>query len=380
MDAELVWGKQYTITWDGVLIPHVAILLTNHSSNETRLLALADNSGAYEWALPLDAGIVGEYTLALVPADLELDIDAVDLHDIDGHVHFIIVDPPAAATPTLHLAEEGAPLPTIWSGGDTLTVAYTSEGLTDPVTVRVLSAELGPLLTVTEAGPTSGNITFTLPAPPREPLKDAYIELSVASGAAAPVRTAPATYYKARALSDVRVPADTLYKGQSYTVTWTATGLPFPVSLLLYTGSDGRQTVNGRPCLPWKDTAGVEYTDCVLSYDLNNEVCATAVDANGLWAEGGQCAPVSASFKYVLQAAGGEKADPLILSTQGSATISLAASSTDLPEPGAEYSVVVAAASAGRKHSAHSEFFMVAESNVILDFGIKRRDPAASLE
>jgi hypothetical protein len=379
-DAVLERGKQYTITWDGVLIPHVAILLTNHATETTSVLALVANSGRYDWAVPLDPSIVGEYDLTLVAADLDMNVAiAAAAHAHEGSVHFTIVDPPRAPTPMLRLADE-PPLPSTWIEGDTLTVSYTSEGVVDPVTIRVLSKQLGLLLEVTDAGPTSGSVSFTLPAPPQEPLQDAYIEVSVASGSATPVQSAPATYYKAQGVRNVRVPAATLYKGQSYTVTWEANGLPFPVSVLLYTGSDGRQTVDGQPCLPWKDTSGVEYTGCVLSYDLVNEVCATAVDQDGLWADGGQCAPVSSTFKYVLLAAGGDGADPAILSTQGSATISLAAASTALPTPGTQYSVVVAAARAGLKQSTHSEFFAVAESNVVLGFGVIRRDPAPALE
>lgn len=381
-DAVLEWGKQYTITWEGVLIPFVAILLTNHTTEETTVLATVENTGAYEWALPLDPTIAGEYDLSLVAADLDMSAAiAAPAHSHEGHVHFSIAAPPAApGTPTLRFADEQG-LATTWSEGETLTVAYTSEGVAEPVTIRVLSRSAGALFTAADAAPTSGSVAITLPAPPADPLQDAYIELSVASGAASPVQSPLATYYKAQGLGNVRVPAATLYKGQTYTVTWEATGQPFPVSVLLYTGTDARQTVDGQPCLPWRDTAGAEYTGCVLSYDLVNEICATAVDADGLWAEGGQCAPVSSTFKYVLLAAGGSgDGESPLLSTQVSAALSLAPSSTDLPAPGTEYSIVVSAASAGLKQAARSELFAVAESNVVLDFGIIRRNPQAAIE
>lgn len=375
--AVLERGRQYTITWDGVLIPKVGVLLANHSiPDTTTLLAIVDNTGAFDWAVPLDPSFVGEYDLTLLAADI--DMGAANIA-APRPVRFTVVDPLPAQSATLCLEEEPA-LPITWSEGDTLAVAYTSEGLQDPVTVRVLSVELGLLFNVTDAAPTSGTVLFTLPAPPREPLQDAYVEVSVASGAAAPVRSPLATYYKARSLDNVRLPAATLYKGQSYTVTWEATGLPFPVSVLLYAGTNARQTMDGHPCVPWKDTAGVEYTDCVLSYDLVNEVCATAVDEDGLWKEGGQCAPIASTSKYVLQAAGGEGADPQVMSTQGSATMSLAAASADLPAPGVDYSFVVAASAAGRHESARSDVFVVEESDVMLTFGIIRQEPSAALE
>lgn len=383
-DAVLEWGKQYTITWEGVLIPFVAILLTNHTTEATTVLAIVENTGAFEWALPLDPSMAGEYDLSLVAADLDMSAaTAAAPHTHEGYVHFHVAAPPAAPTPTLRFADAPA-LPTTWTEGGTLTVAYASDGVAEPVTIRVLSLSAGPLLTVTQSAPASGSVAFTLPAPPADPLEDAYIELSVASGAAQPVQSPPAAFYKAQALRNVRVPAATLYKGQTYTVTWEASGQPFPVSVLLYTGTDARQTVDEQPCLPWRDTAGGQYTGCVLSYDLVNEICATAVDKYGLWAEGGQCAPVSSTFKYVLLAAGGAgaakaKEGPL-LSTQGSASFTLAPSSSDLPARGREYSVVVSAASAGLKQAARSDVFEVAESSVVLDFGVIRRDPAAAVE
>lgn len=371
--AVLERGRQYTFTWDGVLVANVALLLTNRSTETTALLAIVPNTGSFKWAVPLDPGAVGEYDLSLLAVDTgAAAVVTPDSHD--GSAHFIVVDPPPAQAASLRFAAE-PPLPTTWSEGDTLAMAYTSEGLQDLLTVRVLSLELGLLFTVTDAAPTSGSVSIDLPAPPREPLLDAYVELSVASGAAAPVRSPLATYYKARSLADVRVPPVTLYKGQTYTVTWKATGLPFPVLVLLYAGSDRRQTMNGQPCVPWKDTGGAEYTDCVLSYDLENEVCATAVDQDDLWAEGGQCAPVASTFKYVLQAAGGE-----VLSTQGFANITLAAASADLPAPGDEYSIVVAAATAGMHESARSEMFAIEESDVVLTFGIILGESSATLE
>jgi hypothetical protein len=104
-----------------------------------------------------------------------------------------------------------------------------------------------------------------------------------------------------------------------------------------------------------------------LSYDLTNEMCATEVDDSGLWVAGGQCQPLSATFKLVLAVV--DPTTPLP-STDGQTTFQLPASATELPSPGATYSIVVAAATSGLKHEACSADFSIGSPSVLLNFFI----------
>jgi len=353
--ATLQRGSQVSIAWTGVLVPDVTILLNNHTSGETLPLAAVENTGIFEWEVPLDPAVVGEYDLALMGPQTGL---------ITPPVRLTIVDPPTA-NPSLALAAEPA-LPSVWSEGDLITVAYTSQGLTDPVTVQIYSTQLGLLSTITDAASTSGSYKFIAPAPPRDPVTDAYLLLSTPAGARA--QSPPFTFYQAQAIVDVTLPAaTTLYKGQAYRVSWHASGVPFPVAVLLYSGTPDRFTASGQPCVPWKDAAGNQYNGCVLSYDLTNEMCATEVDDSGLWVAGGQCQPLSATFKLVLAVIDPTTPPP---STDGQTTFMLPASATELPSPGSPYSIVVAAATSGLKHEARSRDFSIGSPSVLLGFAI----------
>ena len=256
-----------------------------------------------------------------------------------------------------------------------MTVVYTSQGLVNPVTIQLFSITLGLLATITNAAPTAGSYQFTVPTPPQEPITDAYLRLSTPGGAAA--QSALFAYYKVQAIVEVTVPADTLYKGETYRITWTSTGPAFPVHVLLYYGTPERQAVTGEACVPWNDPQGNDYTGCVLSYDNENEMCATQVDDEGLWVQGEQCKPLSSTFKLVLPVV---NTTTTVLSTDGQATLTLAAASTDLPSPGEPYSIVVAAAVSGIKHDGMSDYFTIGSASVMLDFKIFQTDPGVALD
>ena len=357
-------GSQISITWTGILISDITILLSNHTSGETLPLAFVENTGLYEWEVPLDPAAVGIYDLALMGPQTGL---------LTPPVRLTIVDP-STTTPSLALAAEPA-LPSVWSEGDVITVAYTSEGLANPVTVQIYSTELGLLATITEAASTSGSYQFIAPAPPRDPVTDAYLLLSTPAGARA--QSSPFTFYQAQGVHDVTLPATTLYKGLSYGISWRASGVPFPVAVLLYSGTPDRLTVSEQACVPWRDATGHRYHGCVLSYDLTNEMCATEVDDSGLWVAGGQCQPLSSTFKLILDVI--EPTTPLP-STDGQTTFQLPASATELPSPGSPYSIVVAAATSGLKHEARSADFSIGSPSVLLGFFILQTQPNTRLD
>jgi len=100
--------------------------------------------------------------------------------------------------------------------------------------------------------PTNGSYHFGFEFVASEPVDDAYFVLSTASGARA--QSSSFSIYPRQSLSIMSVGATTLYKGMAYDATWNSTGLPFPVSILLYYGiPDERSTVSGDKCLEWKD-------------------------------------------------------------------------------------------------------------------------------
>lgn len=380
-------GGQLTVTWEGVLIPQVLILLAapsssdataNANANTTRALAVMANTGHYHWTAPLAADAVGEYDLiiqAVEAGNREADAAAAAATApiAVARVRIAVVDPPPAPAASLEVT---APLmPATWTEGDVITVTYASQGVAGPVRVEAHSLSLGPLFNVTAEGPTSGSVSFVALPPPADPVRDAYLLLRTGNQGDGEeqisARTGLVTYYPRRRLSQVALPAATLYKGAQYEVTWRAAGEPFPVAVMLYSGTAERVTEAGRPCVPWRDAAGQNYTGCVLSYDLVNEVCATAVDAEGRLLEAGQCKPATAAAALVLTAAGGEGAgDAALLSSAGRATLALPAASTELPVPGASYTVVVAAAAAGTKAAARSPPFAIAAPAARLDFGV----------
>jgi len=106
-------------------------------------------------------------------------------------------------------------------------------------------------------------------------------------------------------------------------------------------------------------------------------MCATEVDDSGLWVAGGQCQPLSATFKLVLAVI-----DPTIPlpSTDGQTTFQLPAFVTELPSPGAPYSIVVAAATSGLKHEARSSDFSIGSPSVLLGFAILQTETNARLD
>lgn len=364
-DVTVERGGQLSVTWEGVLVPRVAVVLTprNYDHDATVTLAVTANTGHFHWTAPLDPAATGEYDLVLQAIDAGAIPGAGTAPIAIASMPLAIVDPPPAP-PSMAVAAD-PPVPATWTEGDVITVAYTSQGLAGPVLVQVHSLALGLLFNVTTRGPTSGSISFVVPAPPQDPLRDAFILLRSADGAAS-AQTAPATYYPQRRLSQVTLPASTLYKGASYEVTWRAAGEPFPVAVMLYAGNATRETESGRPCLPWRDAAGQNYTGCVLSYDLVNEVCATAVDADGRLLEAGQCKPAATAAALVLTAGDG----PALLSSDGRATLALPAPLTELPTPGSQYTVVMVAANPGTKAAARSAPFAIEAPAVRLDFGV----------
>ena len=367
-DVTVERGGQLSVTWEGVLVPRVAVILTprNYDHNTTVTLAITANTGHFHWTAPLDPAATGEYDLVLQAVDAGAAPGAGAAPIAIASMPLAIVDPPPAP-PSMAVAAD-PPVPATWTEGDVITVAYTSQGVVGPVLVQVHSLALGLLFNITTEGPTSGSISFVAPAPPQDPLRDVFILLRSPDGAAS-AQTAPGTYYPQRRLSQVTLPGPTLYKGAAYEVTWRAAGEPFPVAVMLYAGNATRETESGRPCLPWRDAAGQNYTGCVLSYDLVNEVCATAVDAEGRLVEAGQCKPAATAAALVLTAAAAGEG-PALLSSDGRATLALPAPLTELPTPGRQYTVVVAAANPGTKAAARSAPFAIEAPAVRLDFGV----------
>lgn len=351
-------GSQMAVMWTGILIPGVVILLNNLTSATVSALGTVENTGLFQWDIPLDPWAVGEYELSLRGARSGLATPTVS---------FTIVDPLSVEASLVLVPDP--PLPEVWSEGDLIALTYKSEGLSEPVHVQVYSDKLGVLANITDTAPTSGTFHFIAPAPPQDPVDDAYVVLSTPGGARA--QSAPFVYFQAQGVFDVAVPAASLVKGLPYRVSWAATGIPFPVAVSLYSGTADRVTVTGQACVPWRNAAGIHYTGCVLSYDLTSEMCATKVDEDGLWVAGGQCQPVSATFKLVQHIV-----DPTapVPSTDEFTIMKLPVSTYELPSAGKHYRVVVAAAKAGNKQEAQSADFVIENPSVQLAFSIFQID------
>ena len=79
-----------------------------------------------------------------------------------------------------------------------------------------MSTSLGLVSTLTTSAPISGSYTFIVPTPPSEPITDAYIVVSAADNS---VESAIFSLYYRQTLSNVAIPADTLFKGETYRVS-----------------------------------------------------------------------------------------------------------------------------------------------------------------
>lgn len=109
-------GKQYNITWIGVLVPSIVIVLTNMTDDTTSVLAITENTGTYYWELPLSHDIVGQYQLSLFAAmDKELETETVT---------FSIQEPVFSGEPSITLQDFNR---SYISEGDSVTIQYTSE-------------------------------------------------------------------------------------------------------------------------------------------------------------------------------------------------------------------------------------------------------------
>ena len=108
-------GKQYNITWTGVLIPSLSIVLYNFTDESTTVLAAMENTGTYYWQLPLSDTIEGQYQLSLVAFEQGL---------ITPPVTFAIQDANFTGEPLIALQNITW---SVISEGDIVTIFYTSE-------------------------------------------------------------------------------------------------------------------------------------------------------------------------------------------------------------------------------------------------------------
>ena len=340
-NAALIPGSNVNITWEGIMVSSVTLILSNKTSGETTPLATVENLGFFEWTVPLT---LGEYTLSLVG-------DGIMTPPI-----LVSIASDLSKTPSLAVA---ADMPPIISEGDSVNVLYTSSGVVLPVTIE-LWTNLGFIATITDNAPTNGSYQFEVVASHFSKIDDAFFVLSTSSGARA--QSSSFSLYPQQSLSNMSVGATTLYKGVSYNVTWNSTGLPFPVAILLYRGiPDQRSTVSGHKCLEWKDR-GITHQGCVLSYDLNSEMCATEVGDNGRWLVGGRCKPLSETYPLI-------SVMETALSTDNRAQIEFPAAETDLPFPSTDYSIVVAATTS-LKMEARSAIFGIQNPLIEIVFPI----------
>jgi len=358
----LIPGSKVNITWDGVHVSNVAIHISNKTSspdnNTTTLLATVTNTGVYEWTVPLT---LAEYTLSLV-GDGRIVSPPINVS--------VSTDMTKTNTPTIALVDD---VPTLVSEGDTVNIAYHSSGVVTPVSISLWTKALGRVAEITNNAPTNGSyhVHFAVRENSHDIQHDAFLVLSTASGARA--QSSLFTIYPKQYITNVSIDATTttLYKGKSYNVTWTSTGIPFPVAILLYRGiPDERQTASGEKCIAWKDH-GVTTHGCILSFDLTSEMCATKVDANQRWLLGGRCKPLSETFTLISVMTTGH-------STDHKAQIEIPASSTALPLPASDYTIVVASTST-LQMEAHSTLLSIQHPIVELVFPIQQQNAATPL-
>jgi hypothetical protein len=331
-NAELIPGSNVNITWEGVLISSVTILLSNKTSGlgETTVVASVANTGFFEWTVPL---VLGEYTLSLVGDD------RVRTPPIDVRIKSEESNRPSLAVV--------ADLPAIISVGDVVNVEYASSGDVGRVTVELWS-DAGFLLQITDSAPTNGSYRFEYVGNVQG--EEAFLVLSSASGGAR-AESSRFSLYPRQHLSDVSVGGGggrTVYKGMPFNVTWHSVGVPL-VTILLYHGTpEERRTVSDQPCVPWKDR-GLTHEGCILGVDLRSEMCATEVDHNGQWVVGGRCKPLDDTYRLIAVLHTG-------VSTDNLAQIILPATETALPAAETGYTVVVASTTSLKMEARSAEF------------------------
>lgn len=156
------------------------------------------------------------------------------------------------------------------SEGDSVTIEYTSTGVVLPLSIELWSLQLGFIAKITDDAPTNGSYSFNFNIT-HSPIDNAFLVLYTPSGARA--HSSTFSLYPRPSLSNVSLGADTIYKGLSYNVMWTSTGLSFPIAVLLYQGTFGeRTTVSGQKCVPWVDR-GITHDECILNYDQIRNLC-----------------------------------------------------------------------------------------------------------
>ena len=107
-------GKQYTITWTGILVSSISLVLFNSTDQTSTILETLENTGSYNWDVPLSE-VVGSYSLSLL---------AVDQGLLTPSVTFFIKEPVFAGEPSIALQDIDQ---SIISEGDSVTIYYTSE-------------------------------------------------------------------------------------------------------------------------------------------------------------------------------------------------------------------------------------------------------------
>ena len=352
-NAALIPGSNVNITWEGVMISSVTILLFHNASGKTTVVATVANTGVFEWTVPL---VLGEYTLTLTAKG----------NDRVRTTPYIIrvVKGDESKRPSLAVV---ADLPPTISVGDGVNVQYASSGDVGKVTVELWS-DAGLLSQITDNAPTNGSYRFGFEYV-GIPADKAFLVLSSASGARA--ESSRFSILPPQHLSDVSVGGggDTVYKGMPFNVTWHSAGVPFPVTVLLYHGTpDQRRTVSDQPCVPWKD-GGVTHEGCLLSPDLRSDMCATEVDDNGRWIVGGRCEPLSATYRLISVLHTGVSTDNLARIELPAAETELPAAETELPAAETGYTVVVASTTS-LQMEARSAVFAIDMPMVELTFPI----------
>jgi len=141
--AALIPGSHVNITWVGVLISSVAIVLFDMASGEEGVVGNVTNTGVFEWTVPL---VCGEYALSLV-GDGRLRTPRVRVRVVKGE-----------GISQLTMTSD---LPSVISVGDLVRVNYESSGDIGALVVELYN-KAGFLMRITDNAPTNGSFSFNL--------------------------------------------------------------------------------------------------------------------------------------------------------------------------------------------------------------------------
>jgi len=226
-DTEVISHSNLRITWTGVWLLCVRILLHDLQHNVTTQVGNVSNTGFFMWRVPPLSDDQGHrYTLQLQSGD-------VSTRPV------FLRNAPRRGPPTLSVVKN---ISTV-TEGETVIVEYVSSNVVNPIRLELWTKSFGVCHVITTTAPTNGSISIPFIYSFSKPTHDAFYVLS-SPGVCA--QSNPFTVFGRPGLSNLRTSA-TLFKGMTHPSPHPTPLIPVPLPTQPRTHTESSPAPGPRP-------------------------------------------------------------------------------------------------------------------------------------